>query len=314
MKSPLTTPTAPTGEQWSLRLGDQEAVIAEVGGTLRSYTVDGRPLVSGFEEDEECDACRGQVLVPWPNRIRDGVYTVDGEEHQLALTEPERHNAIHGLVCWSLFDLLDRSQSTVTVGTRLRPQKGWSWSLDVEIEYALGDDGLTVTPLVVNVGEGRAPFAFGAHPYLTAGETHVDQTSLSVPAAHYLQVDPERLLPVRDTLAESLAVETDFRGGECPLAGLQLDRAYTGLVAGADGRWRVRLAGPERAVTLWADATAYPWLQVFTGDALPEADRRTTGVAVEPLTAGPNAFVTGEGVLWLEPGEDWSAPFGICPE
>ena len=39
----------------------------------------------------------GQLLAPWPNRIDGGRYVFDGTGFQLALTEPEHANAIHGL-------------------------------------------------------------------------------------------------------------------------------------------------------------------------------------------------------------------------
>ena len=47
-----------------------------------------------------CDGAHGAPLIPWPNRLADGRYSFDGADHQLALTEPERHNAIHGLMRW----------------------------------------------------------------------------------------------------------------------------------------------------------------------------------------------------------------------
>ena len=56
---------------------------------------------TGTARTRSAPARAGQVLAPWPNRIRDGRYTFDGEAHQLALTEPARHNAIHGLVNWA---------------------------------------------------------------------------------------------------------------------------------------------------------------------------------------------------------------------
>jgi aldose 1-epimerase len=93
----------------------------------------------------------------------------------------------------------------------------------------------------------------------------------------------------------------------------RLDTAFTDLVRDADGLVRVRLsapAGPE--VTLWADE-AYRWIQVFTGDGVPEPLRRRTGLAVEPMTAPPNALRTGEGLVTLRPGERHSARWGIRP-
>jgi aldose 1-epimerase len=95
----------------------------------------------------------------------------------------------------------------------------------------------------------------------------------------------------------------------------RLDTAFANLVAGPDGCWRVNLAHPHsgRVVTLWADAKAYQWLQVFTGDSLPLSSRRVSGIAVEPMTCPPNAFNSGEDLIVLEPAQEFAAPWGITP-
>src|SRR5262249_59237194 len=90
-----------SGEQFEIAFEDQRAVVVEVGGGLRTYTVDGRNVVEGYGPDQMSAAGRGQVLLPWPNRLEDGRYEFDGERHQLALTEPEHGNAIHGLASWT---------------------------------------------------------------------------------------------------------------------------------------------------------------------------------------------------------------------
>jgi galactose mutarotase-like enzyme len=51
---------------------------------------------------------RGQVLIPWPNRLQDGRYEFDGRRHQLPLNEPEHRNAIHGLVRWANWTTAER--------------------------------------------------------------------------------------------------------------------------------------------------------------------------------------------------------------
>src|SRR5690606_18112094 len=68
------TVTYPTGEQYEIKSGDHAAVITEVGATLRSYRVAGRDVVRGFAAEEPVHLGRGQQLLPWPNRIRDGRY------------------------------------------------------------------------------------------------------------------------------------------------------------------------------------------------------------------------------------------------
>ncbi len=50
------------------------------------------------------------------------------------------------------------------------------------------------------------------------------------------------------------------------------------------------------------------WLQIFTTRSYPGT---SLAVAIEPMTAPMNAFVTGEGVRWVEPGEEWTAWWGV---
>src|SRR5271169_3475767 len=95
---------APSGKQITIATKDQQAVVVEVGGGLRSYSVGGRELLDGYGADEMSSSGRGQVLIPWPNRLEDGSYEFNGCRYQLPLNEPEHRNAIHGLVRWVHLD------------------------------------------------------------------------------------------------------------------------------------------------------------------------------------------------------------------
>ena len=124
MSTDASERSRPTGAQWTVRRGADELVVVEVGGGIRSYTRGGVDVVAGFGPDEMSVAGRGQQLIPWPNRLRDGRYAFGGTERQLALTEPAKHNASHGLVRWATWDLLDQTSTSITVGQRLHPQPG----------------------------------------------------------------------------------------------------------------------------------------------------------------------------------------------
>ena len=230
----------PTGAQWTVRRGGDELVVVEFGGGIRSYTRGGVDVVAGYGPDEMSVAGRGQQLIPWPNRLRDGKYTHAGTERQLALTEPAKHNSSHGLVRWTTWDLLDQTSTSITVGQRLHPQPGWAWVLELTTIYALADDGLTVTTTALNVGEGDAPYGYGAHPYLSIADTPLAEVALEIPAATYLETDPERQLPVATHPVEGSAY--DFRTSR-PIGDLALDTAFTDLARGGDGRRPVTLSG-----------------------------------------------------------------------
>ena len=155
---------APSGEQLDIEFGDQRAVIVEFGGGLRSYAVGDVDVLDGYGADEMCTSGRGQVLMPWPNRIEGGSYELDGRRQQLALSEPENGNAIHGLVRWARWSVAERDAHRVAVEHVLHPQPGYPFTLALRIEYALSEDGLAVRTTATNVGTGACPFGSGAHP------------------------------------------------------------------------------------------------------------------------------------------------------
>src|ERR1044072_7531825 len=114
----------PSGRQFELRSGDQHAVVTEVGAGLRSYSAGGRELLDGYAVDALASSGRGQLLLPWPNPIPDGVYTLDRCEHRLPLNEPERGNAIHGLVRWSSWTPVEQEANRVGLAHVLHPHPG----------------------------------------------------------------------------------------------------------------------------------------------------------------------------------------------
>jgi aldose 1-epimerase len=282
--------------------------VVEVGGGLRSYVAGGRALLDGYGPEEICTSGRGQLLLPWPNRIEDGLYEWDGRRHQLALTEAESRNAIHGLVRWSAWAVSASEPDRAVLRHVLHPQPGYPFSLSLEVEYRLSEAGLTVRTTATNVGADACPYGTGAHPYLTVGTPTVDDLVLRSPGRAVIRSDargiPTDAVPVDGT-------ELDFRQPG-PIGALELDNAFTDLERGADGTARVDLRRPDNGtgLTLWVDES-YGYLMLFTGDPLPDVARRS--LAVEPMTCPPNAFRSGEAVIRLEPGESHSGTWGIAP-
>lgn len=282
---------------WQISGGGYRAIVLEAGGGLGDVWHEDRRIVQGPDPARVVGGARGQVLVPWPNRLRDGRYSYAGETRQLALSEPERHNAIHGLARWHAWRLRDRTDAKVRLGCRLPARSGYPWTLDLTLAYTAGEDGLVVTLGATNIDDTVAPFAAGFHPYLDAGAP-ADACTLTLPARTHLLAD-DRLLPT--------GTEPIPEPGPRHLDGVGLDDAFTDLDRDADGRAVARLEGAH-AVELLADAP-WRWLQVYTGDTL-RAERRTA-VAVEPMTAPADAFNSGTDLIDLAPGEPWSATFRI---
>ncbi|GAA3179769.1 aldose-1-epimerase [Blastococcus jejuensis] len=296
---PATEPTEVT-----VTSGSAALTVDLRGGGLRALTVGAWDVLDGYEPGAVPSGRRGGVLLPWPNRIRDGRWTWQGRELQLDVASVAKPTAIHGLVSWQPWQVLDATDDRVTVGTVVEKRSGYPFRLAAAIDYELSAERLTSTVRVRNVGDAAAPFGVGLHPYLAVGATadgDIDVADLDVPARTLLVVD-DAGLPTGE--------RRPFDGALGQIGERVLDDPLTDLTRDVDGWARVRLRGPAGELELAVDA-AWRWLQVYSGDTLPEGQRRRS-LAVEPMTCPPNALADGVDVIVLEPGQEWAGTWTLA--
>ncbi|MDQ2760643.1 MAG: aldose 1-epimerase family protein [Actinomycetota bacterium] len=299
--------TPPSGEQYEIRSGFQRATVVEVGGGVREYVVGERPVLDPYPVGAMCDGAHGAPLIPWPNRLADGTYRFDGNDYGVALTEPEKHNAIHGFLRWRSWQAVEQEPSRVVMGTRLHPIMGYPFTVDVRVAYELGDEGLVVATTASNLGEEACPYGAGQHPYLSPGRGRIDDCELELGAGVRILTENERQLPTGTASVEG--TDFDFRADR-RLGEQKLDTPFTDLARDDDGRAWARLTAPDGSrVELWVDEH-YPIIEIYTGDTLSPA-RRRLGMGTEPMTCPPNAFQSGEGLIRLEPGQSLCTTWGV---
>lgn len=293
----------PTGHRFHLRGPHSRAEITQVGAALRALSVDGVDLVPRYPDDAPTPAASGVVLVPWPNRIRDGRYTFGGVDQQLAISEPKFGNASHGLLRFGTYQPLEHTDERLVLGADVVPQTGYPFHLRTRVTFALLPDGLHVTHVIENVGAATAPVALGVHPYLQIGGVATADLVVHATGTTTLVLD-DRNIPVDEVPVDD---RTDLRAGR-RLGDASLDNGYRGLARDADGRAVHTLTAPDgRRVQLWQD-DGFRWVQVFTTDRYPGHD---LAVAIEPMTAPANAFATGDDLDILEAGQEMTREWGI---
>jgi aldose 1-epimerase len=296
---------SPSGQVVTLRSGPYVAEVVEVGGGIRSLTRDGDDVIAGWPADDMPRGARGQLLVPWPNRIEDGQYEFGGERLQLGLTEAGKRNAIHGLTRWVNWELVESEGDHAVWSYVLHPQPGYPFELSVAVSYVLGDGGLTVTVTAHNAGDRPCPYGVGAHPYLTVGRP-LDECELTLPATTRCEVDA-RSLP--SPPVDALGGPYDFT--ERRLVGPTVfDNPFSGVRYDDSGHATATLRDPAtgRESALTFDAS-YRWLQVFSGDD--HGARARESLAVEPMTCPPNAFRSGADLITLDPDSSHTATFTL---
>lgn len=294
-----------TGQQFPIAAGEYAATVVEVGAGLRGYTFRGVDVTVPYGEDVLPPKCCGAVLVPWPNRVRNGTYTFEGVALQLPLTEPALRNAIHGLGRWARWTPVLHEPARVTLALDIVPQTGYPFEVRVEVTYTVHPDfGLSVATSAHNHGTGRAPFGAGFHPYLSTHGAPLDKVTVQIPARERLLLDEAAVPFGIQAVAGS---HYDLRRGR-RLKALRLDDGFTGLSI-EQGRGQAAVRAGKVGARVWFDET-FRYVQVFTYDDLGGAG---PGVAIEPMTCAADAFNSTDGLIVLDAGGTWSATWGIVP-
>ncbi|MDR0594881.1 MAG: aldose 1-epimerase family protein [Bifidobacteriaceae bacterium] len=304
-----SSPVCPvSGNQITIEAGPYRAVIASVGATLRQLQYVGRDLVVPFAADQVRPLYRGAVLAPWPNRVVDGRYRLSDAVQQLPLNEPARSHALHGLALWLDFAVADQGEASVSLVQEIEPQAGYPFRVALEVIYRVDAvRGLTWQVTAVNMGPGAAPYGTAPHPYLMAGSSPLDRWRLTLPAASFIAVEGDRLLPAGP---RSVAGgDFDFRSGR-GIGAAKIDHAFGDVSWDPSGYATAVLDDPTgTGVTITWDKTC-PWVQVCTADQ-PSPELSRLGLAVEPMTCPPNAFNSHQNLVWLDHGQTHQATWQI---
>jgi len=293
------------GRHLVLAADGTRAEVGTVAAVLRSLTVGGVAITENPESAGTRPFASGIVLAPWPNRVRDGRWRLDGVDQQLDITETSRGNALHGLLRFADYEVREQTAGSVTLGAFIAPQHGWPFLLDTWVRYQVRHDGITVTHGVTNLGDSRAPYAVGTHPFLRIGDHPTEDLIVTVAAATYFDVD-ERLNPIAELPVDG--TRFDARGG-LRVADIDYDTAFGGVThrEGASA-W---LTAPDGASVELVQDVDWGYLQVFTTRQFPRATGEGLAIAIEPMTAPPDALNSGQGLQWIEPGESSEGSWGL---
>lgn len=303
--------------------GDCRAIIATRGAGPASLTLKGQDLLEGYEvtgKSAEAPFFANLVLAPWPNRTDGAAFEFAGEHHELELTEPGKNTALHGLVAdrvWTVVsggegtDAPDTPDTSDTVELELSvaDEPGWPWPFHLSVTYRVTGTGLEASFAMRNDAEEPMPAACGFHLYPSALGAPTDTCTLTLPEHRVLPLDarglpsgPEQDDPAdpADTADSAVLPERDN-----PLAGTLLDHCLYPVPGGTPPQFVLRR--PDGAGVALTTSAELSWFQIFTPDAaagMPYPGRPGgRAVAVEPMTAPPDALNSGADLDVLQPGE-----------
>ncbi len=300
----------------SLSFENQRAVVSPWGASLRRYVLINdaheTDIVWGYSGGSGKRGGQGDVLIPFPGRIRDGRYTFDGRSLQLECNDKEGPNAIHGFVRSLPWHVQETHSHKVTFEIRLDAdtyaERGYPFSLAIWVTYDLGASGLTCTFTVKNIGRQTAPVGVGFHPYFTVGTSLIDEAEVQIPGTAYLEFN-ERLVPT-GAILNVVGTSWDYRRFR-EIGRRRFNHCYVRLERDEQGMATasLRRTASGRAIDVTMDPS-FSAVVVYTGDAI--ADTPRAALAIEPMTCASDAFNHPDwGLKQLAPGEIFAGRYNV---
>ncbi|CAZ94395.1 aldose 1-epimerase [Zobellia galactanivorans] len=277
------------------------SVIPDYGGSLNSFVCKGEEVLLGARNEKDfqeftVNSYAGAQLFPYPNRIKGGNYTFDGEEFSLPLNDHPYKNALHGLIYNRPFKVVDIAASHGRVKLEYRYQHdhgGYPFDLLLSNTYRLSGNTLSIYTVIENLGSDTAPVGHGWHPYFMAPEK-ADVYSLEMEQQGYYVIDHD-LIPTGELVDTFIA--SDLK----PIGSTELNHCFA-LEKGKASK--VKLINSINGREVEISTKGYPYMQVY----IPP---NRNCIALEPCTCIPNAFNNQVGSRYLEPSEVWELQFDI---
>jgi aldose 1-epimerase len=274
-------------------------ILPEYGALLHGFQipVNGEMLniIDNYSSPEQIKqelgvSFKSSKLSPFVCRVRDGKYTLEEEAFEFSNKFTDG-NAIHGLLYNKPFrvvnEFADDSQAVVTLRYNFkREDPGYPYEYNCEVRYTLLPRSiLQVETILLNLDNFSIPLADGWHPYFKLGGV-IDEYEFQVSAEYRLEFD-DKLIPTGKLINDRSLTDGDHIGNR------QFDNCY--VVQPVDQRPCAVLYNPANSVFVSIFTNSrYPYIQLYTPP-------HRKSIAIENLSAAPDCFNNGMGLLLLDP-------------
>ncbi len=276
-------------------------VIPACGAVLHSFSIvhngndlniiDNYSSASDFKNNVAGQGFKSCKLSPFACRIHNAAYDFAGVTYKIEKYRDKGH-ALHGLLFDAVFTIVsqqaDEEKSSVTLQYKYRGWDiGYPFKYDCIITYSLSKDNcLTIVTEIINKDEGLIPVQDGWHPYFNFGGS-IDELQLEFQSKEEVEFN-DALIPTGKLLKygafTSLKQITDTI----------FDNCYTLNFYECQPLCVLRDAVKNIQLEIHTD-NSYPYLNIYT-----PSHRKS--IAIENLSAVPNAFNNGIGLVTLATG------------
>ena len=305
----MLTPLTPTRMNNPITISDDTVkliVDPKIGGSFLNFStkIDNcwvdimRSTPSDFKTSSDTASF---LMAPYPNRIRDGKFTFQGQDYSLRF--PEKH-AIHGDVRnrpWQV-ETISPNAATIQFRSQDFTDINYPFPFSITQSFGVSNSALLVQCSLKNEGKTSMPAGCGYHPYFNRALEGADENVL-------LRFNTAGIYPSTEEVPLPTGMPHPLKPAVNFSALRELDVTLDACFAGWDGE--AEMVWPERKVSLTMHASSnMSRLVLFSPPGRPF-------FALEPqsqMTDGFNFLAHGEtdtGVTVLPPGGELSVWFSL---
>jgi aldose 1-epimerase len=283
-------------------------IIPSCGAILHAFTVfhngafiniiDHYDSKTDFSDNVTSKGFKSCKLSPFACRINNATYEFGEKEYHIEKFLLNG-SALHGLLYDAAFTILEQFADESSAGVTLKfayagSDKGYPFHYDCLVAYHLKKDNeLTIVTEIINKDQGLIPIQDGWHPYFSFGGK-IDDLQLEFQSREILVFD-EALLPTGEMLPY-----LEF-GSLKQIGDAVFDNCFTVNFAdpmpiGCQPVCVLRDPVKNLQVEIRPDKH-YPYLQIYTPP-------HRNSIAIENLSAAPDAFNNKMGLITLQPAEN----------
>lgn len=274
-------------------------ILPEMGGAVTALTFHDKAVLRpapAAPRDAGETGCF--ALVPYANRIANGLLRFGGREIRLPRTFADHPHSMHGDGWRAVWQVVGKRKDFLLLAYE-HAADVWPWAYRTEQQFTLGAGGVNIRLGLENRSDTPMPFSLGLHPWFVR----------SAATVLYAQVDGVWLAD-DTTLPTALEEGSHFlsmAGGAALKNAPFVDNCHTG--------WRgpAVIESPDQGLKITLTASPQcPFLHIYTPVG-------SDFVCAEPVTAMPDAFSREEptaetGMRVLAPGGHFAMEMTIRAE
>lgn len=181
----------------TLKAGEWEMqIVPRLGGNITALRFGGRDVLRPLLDEavlEKNPYLQGAPILLPANRTYLGKFSFEGACYTLPITEPRTNSNLHGIVHRQKFELISKTDSSVTLKYVNRGGESYPFDFEMTVTYSIDESGCYQEYMIKNIDSKNMPYTFCLHTTFVEPErftfpikSRQENDDIDIPTGRYI--------------------------------------------------------------------------------------------------------------------------------